>query len=136
MGMSDTPSVLILVIEIDPYIQALETTLLHSLGYRAAFAPDGVAALAMARESLPRLLITDILVPKLDGLQVCRRLRSDPDTSRIKILIFSELLAERRALEAGADAFLRKPLDRTVFFATVLRLLEADEPRAEESAGG
>jgi CheY-like chemotaxis protein len=134
--MADSHDVLILVIEPDPYIQTLETALLSSFGYRAAFAPDGLTALAMARQMLPRLLIADILVPRLDGLQVCRRLRADPDTRHIRILVFSELLAERRALEAGADAFLRKPLDRNVFFATVRRLLEIPETQAEESARG
>jgi sigma-B regulation protein RsbU (phosphoserine phosphatase) len=134
--VSDGRRVLILVVERDPYIQALEARLLESWGYEAAFAPDGVVALEMARKLLPRLLIAEILVPKLDGLRVCREIKRDPLTWHIKVLIFSELLAERRAHEAGADLFLRKPLDKKEFLAAVEALLGfAEQPGAEGRDG-
>jgi CheY-like chemotaxis protein len=126
--VSDARRVLILVVERDPYIQALEASLLDSWGYQPLFAPDGVTAVEMAHQLKPRLLIAEILVPRLDGLRVCRELKRDPDTRQIKVLIFSELLAERRALEAGADAFLRKPLGKRVFLTTVKALLQVPEP--------
>jgi CheY-like chemotaxis protein len=128
--------VLILVVERDPYIKALEARLFEAWGYQPAFAPDGVSALEMARQLLPRLLIAEILVPKLDGLRVCREVKADPKTRQIKVLIFSELLAERRAYEAGADAFLRKPLDNLVFLATVEALLEVPKPASVEGSFG
>jgi sigma-B regulation protein RsbU (phosphoserine phosphatase) len=128
--VSDDRRVLILVVEQDPFVKALETALLQSWGYTAVFAPDGMTAIELARQLHPRLLIAEILVPRLDGLQVCRQLKLDPLTRQVKILIFSALLAERRALEAGADAFLRKPLDKQVFLATVEQLLEVTEPAA------
>ena len=128
--------VLILVVERDPYIQALEAKLLEDWGYEVGFAPDGVTACEMARAFRPRLLIAEILVPKLDGLRVCRELKRDPTTAHIKVLIFSELLAERRAFEAGADAFLRKPLDRQVFLATVEALLGVPTPVGVEERDG
>ncbi len=134
--MSDGHCVLILVVERDPYIQALEAKLLEAWGYQAAFAPDGVAAVEMAHELLPRLLIAEILVPKLDGLRVCRQIKTDPSTKHIKVLIFSELLAERRAYEAGADVFLRKPLDKQVFLKTVEALLAVDAPTSTEQSCG
>jgi CheY-like chemotaxis protein len=134
--VSDGRRVLILVVERDPYIQALEARLLESWGYQAAFAPDGMTALEMARQFLPRLLIAEILVPKLDGLRVCRQLKKEPETRHIKVLIFSELLAERRAYEAGADAFLRKPLDKQIFLRTVEALLEVSEPASVEGSRG
>jgi two-component system response regulator MprA len=58
----------------------------------------------------PAIIITEILVPKLDGLALCRRLRATAETKDIPVLVFSLLAAESRALEAGADTFLRKPL--------------------------
>jgi CheY-like chemotaxis protein len=128
--------VLILVVERDPYIQALESRLLESWGYHPVFAPDGTSAIELARSLLPKLLISEILVPKLDGLQVCRQLKADAATQQIRILIFSELLAERRAREAGADAFLRKPLDQLVFLRTVQDLLGIREPHSEETIRG
>jgi CheY-like chemotaxis protein len=117
-------SVLILVVEADPYTRALQQTLLGGK-YRVEFVTDGQVALDAARRLRPRLLIADILVPKVDGLRVCRLLKDDPQTRDIVVLIFSELLAERRAREAGADAFLHKPIAEQRFLDEVQRLLDA-----------
>jgi len=116
--------VLVLVVESDPYTQALEKALLGTQ-YSPHFVGDGEQALEAARRLHPRLLIADILVPKIDGLRVCKLLKDDPVTRTIPILIFTELLAEQRAREAGADAFLRKPLDERRFLGEVQRLLDA-----------
>lgn len=125
-------AVLILVAEPDPYIRALQGALLGSR-YAAHFVKDGQEALEAARQLHPRLLIADILVPKIDGLRVCRLLKDDPSTREITVLIFTELLAERRAREMGADAFLRKPLDEGHFLQEVERLLRMPAgPRAPE----
>ncbi len=114
--------VLVLVVEPDPYLQSLEKALLGTR-YSARFVADGEQALDAARRLRPRLVIADILVPKIDGLRVCRLLKEDPETRDISVMIFTELLAERRAREAGADAFLRKPLDERQFVGEVQRLL-------------
>lgn len=118
----DPGSVLVLVVESDPYIRALQQSLLGER-YLLHFVADGEVAIEAARRLLPRLLIADILVPKIDGLRVCKLLKADPATHRIRVLIFSELLAERRAREAGADAFLHKPIDEQRFLDEVQRLL-------------
>ena len=122
--------VLILVIEPDPYIRALELALL-STSYSVRFVADGSAAIEAARGLRPCLLIADILVPKVDGLRVCRVLKEDPATRGIPVLIFTELLAERRAKEAGADAFLRKPVDEARFLREVQRLLDTSAEQGE-----
>lgn len=123
---TDKGSVLVLVVESDPYIRALQQ---HLLGerYSVHFVADGEVALEAARQLRPRLLIADILVPKIDGLRVCRLLKAEPATRDIRVLIFSELLAERRARESGADAFLHKPIDERRFLGEVQHLL-GEEP--------
>jgi len=68
-------------------------------------------------------VITEILVPKMDGLALCRSLRDDPSTRDVPVIVFSILAAERRAADAGASAFLRKPLIESVFLATVVRVI-------------
>lgn len=124
-----------LVVESDPYTQALQKALLGT-EYSVHFVVDGEQALEAVHRLHPRLLIADILVPKIDGLRVCRLIKQDPATQAIPILIFTELLAERRAREAGADAFLRKPLDETLFVREVQRLLHASlVERAEVKHG-
>jgi two-component system cell cycle response regulator len=63
------------------------------------------------------------MVPELDGLSLCRALKSDPATAHILVLIFSHLHAEDRATEAGADAFLIKPMNEDLLIETVQRLI-------------
>jgi len=115
---------LILVVERDPHIRELEAHFLNEAGFAVEFATDGVAALEQARRLLPDIVITEILVPRLDGLSLCRQLKADPKTKDITILIFSILAATTRATEAGADAFLLKPLAEHRLVGTVTALLE------------
>jgi CheY-like chemotaxis protein len=95
------------------------------------FAGDGVEALELVRGRRPDIVITEILVPKLDGLSVCRAIKSDPDLRATAVLIFSILSAADRAREAGADAFLLKPLAERRLVATVQELLSMRLEAAE-----
>lgn len=114
---------LILVVERNPVVQRLEKFFLEQAGYSVEFANDGRTALVRARELLPSILVTEIMVPKLDGLSLCRSLKSDPETQKIVVLMFSNLHAEDRAREAGADAFLYKPLNEQLLIETVQGLI-------------
>jgi CheY-like chemotaxis protein len=126
---------LILVVERDPHVRELESYFLEEAGYTVEFAADGLVALARARELQPDILITEILVPRLDGLALCRKLKDDPGTRHIAVLVFSILMAAARAREAGADAFLRKPLVETRLVVTVRELVERrrSTPTAESA---
>jgi CheY-like chemotaxis protein len=115
---------IILVVERDPNIRELESHFLNQAGYSVEFEQDGHAALAQARKLVPDIIITEILVPKLDGLALCRQLKADPLTRGIAVLVFSILAAAGRAREAGADAFLLKPLAEHRLVETVQQLLE------------
>jgi CheY-like chemotaxis protein len=123
---------LILVVERDPNVRDLEAYFLEEAGYSVDFADDGVAALDHARAQRPAIVITEVLVPRLDGLALCRKLKADPATRDIAVLIFSFLMAESRAREAGADAFLRKPLAERRLVETVRELLKLGGRRAIE----
>lgn len=114
---------LILSVERNPVVQRLERYFLEQAGFSVEFSGDGIAALARARELQPRILVTEILVPKLDGLSLCRAIKSSPETSDILVMIFSHLQAQDRATEAGADAFLAKPLAEELLVETVEKLL-------------
>ncbi|WP_431049077.1 response regulator [Roseateles sp. L2-2] len=115
---------LVLVVERDPHIRELEAHFLQQAGFEVAFAVDGREALAQARERLPDIVITEVLVPKLDGLALCRQLKSDELTKGITVLVFSILAANSRAAEAGADAFLMKPLAEQRLLSTVKSLIQ------------
>lgn len=126
--MTDTRSAaeggaLILVVERDPHVRELEAFFLMEAGFAVEFADDGAMALERARKLRPHLVITEILVPRLDGLSLCRQLKADPETTGTLVLIFSILSASARAREAGADGFLRKPLAEQRLVETVRQLI-------------
>jgi two-component system response regulator MprA len=115
----------ILCVERDPHVRELEAYFLSEAGFEVTFAADGIEALELARTLRPSIVITEILVPKLDGLALCRRLKTDVATRGTAVLIFSLLAAEGRAHDAGADAFLGKPLAARRLTDTVRSLLAA-----------
>lgn len=116
-------SAIILVVERDPHIRELESYFLNEAGFAVNFATDGLDALVRARELQPDIIITEVLVPKLDGLALCRTIKNDPDLQHIVILVFSILAVQSRAREAGADAFLMKPLAEKRLVDTVREIL-------------
>ncbi len=128
-GLGEKGKAIILVVERDPHVRELESHFLDQAGYTVAFEQDGNIALAQARKIVPDIIITEILVPKLDGLALCRQLKADARTRDIAVLVFSILAAAGRAREAGADAFLLKPLAEHTLVGTVRKLLEARTAR-------
>lgn len=114
---------LILVVERNPVVQRLERYFLEQAGYTVEFASDGRSALERARELRPSIVVTEIMVPVLDGLSLCRILKSEPDTAHALVLIFSHLHADDRAREVGADAFLLKPFSEELLIETVEKLI-------------
>jgi two-component system response regulator MprA len=123
---------IILVVDRDPHVKDLEAHFLDQAGFSVVFAENGESALENARRIAPDIVITEILVPGLDGLTLCRQLKADAQTHDIAVLVFSILAAAGRAREAGADAFLRKPLADRVLIDTVERLLGAQRKARNE----
>lgn len=122
----------ILIVEVNQNLRDLQSHFLNQAGFTVEFADDGQAALERAQAASPALIVTEILVPKLDGLALCRRLRDNPRTSGIPVIVFSILAAAARAGEAGANAFLRKPLVESIFVATVQELIAAQPASKKE----
>ncbi len=109
----------VLIAERDVNVRELQSYFLQKEGCAVEFADDGQSALERARLLRPALVVTEILIPRLDGLALCRSLRQDPDTRDIPVIVFSILAAAARADEAGATAFLRKPLVESTFVNAV-----------------
>ena len=104
---------------------------LHFIGsvYLVEFFDDGYAALDRVRRSPPAALVAEVMIPRLDGLALCRLLKGDSATAQVPVLLFSVLAANDRARQAGADAFLGKPLEKESFVASLLRLMEPGNRR-------
>jgi two-component system response regulator MprA len=122
----------ILIAERDQNVRELQSYFLGQAGFTVEFADDGQLALELAQSVQPALVVTEILIPKIDGLALCRRLREDPLTRHIPIMIFSILAAATRGSEAGANAFLRKPLVESIFVTAVQDLIAAHPAQARE----
>lgn len=102
--------------------------------YDVLQATDGAGALAAARRDRPDLILMDMALPDMDGIELCRRLKAHPETDGIPVIMVTGLRsaeAKMRALEAGADEFLAKPLDEMILLARVRNLLRARETSEE-----
>ena len=118
---------LLLVVDDDPVNVELLCDLLEALDYRALPALGGEAALAAARERRPDLVLLDIMMPGLNGYEVCRRLKEDPATAAIPVVFVTALSDTEdkvKAIEAGGDDFLTKPFNRPVLVARIRSLLK------------
>ncbi|MBW3554872.1 MAG: response regulator [Gemmatimonadetes bacterium] len=132
MEKADIEAPLVLIAERDQSVRRLQALFLERAGFVVEFSDDGEQALERALAIRPAVLVTEILIPKLDGLALCRAVRENPLTRDTPIMVFSILGAAQRAAEAGATAFLRKPLVDSIFVAAVQDLIAAQPPRLRE----
>jgi len=103
----------VLIVDDDPSIRKLVATTLEDVaGFELVEAQDGDEALELAREEAPAIVLLDIDMPGIDGLEACRRLRAEPETAEATVVMLTAAAgeeAERAAEEAGADLFITKP---------------------------
>ncbi|MGC8874866.1 MAG: response regulator [Chloroflexia bacterium] len=116
----------ILVADDDPRILQLLRAFLESLGYRALLTQTGNDAVQVAQENVPDLVILDVMMPQMDGFEVCRQLRNDTRTSHVPILMLTSritLEAKLTGFESGADDYMTKPFELAELRARVRALL-------------
>jgi len=119
---------LILVVDDNPMNLDILQTRLSVHGYDILTAADGEEALAVAREKLPDLILLDIMMPKLDGIEVCKRLKADPSLPIMPIIMVTAKADSKdivAGLDAGGDEYLTKPLDQAALVARVKSMLRA-----------
>ena len=118
----------VLVVNDEPEQLELVATLLNRAGYAVLTAIDGFDALAVARRDHPDLIISDVLMPRINGMDFCRQIRADARLKTIPILLVSALQKDTESvvagLRAGADDYLEIPVDPAHLVAKVSRLLE------------
>lgn len=116
----------ILVVEDETAIAENIVALLSAMGYKASSCADGPTALEQARRTPPALVLLDVMLPRLSGFDVCKILRSDPKTAKVKILMVTGLDRGgdvEKAFAAGADDYLIKPFDSDRLIKKVEKVL-------------
>ena len=117
---------LILIVEDNPESLDILQARLTANNYEVITAPDGEAGLAMAREKQPDLILLDIMMPKMDGIEVCRRLKEDPSLPFMPIIMVTARADSKdvvAGLGAGGDEYLTKPVDHAALVARVKSML-------------
>jgi DNA-binding response OmpR family regulator len=114
---------LILVVDDEPKVARLARDYLEKNGFRVLTAGDGQSALAAARREKPDLVILDLMLPQIDGREVCRILRRESDIPIIMLTALSEEIDQVTGLEIGADDYITKPFSPRALVARVRALL-------------
>jgi len=132
---------ILVVDDIEANVRLLEAKLTAEY-YEVSSAMDGPTALAMASRDLPDIILLDVMMPGMDGFTVCRKLKEDPTTRHIPVVLITALdgrVDRIQGLESGASDFLTKPIDDVMLFARVRSLtrfkLVIDELRQREASG-
>ena len=114
--------------------------LLEEQGYRVTIAANGKQALALARNRKPTLIISDIIMPEMDGYTLCRTIKSDPATRDIPVILLTSLASPVdviKGLDSNADNFIRKPYDEKYLLSLVRYILTNRElPKIDNNKMG
>jgi len=126
------------ILVVDDNIDNLELTqiLLESEGFEVRLAEDAEMALQTLQTYRPRLILMDIQLPGMDGLELTRRLRQDPELQDVIVVALSAYAMkgdEENARAAGCDGYIPKPIDTRTFGGAVRGYLEVADPRGQES---
>ena len=138
--MTDTQAKILVVDDEEKNVKLMEAILLPR-GYEIVKAYNGEEALQQVAKQMPDLILLDVMMPIMNGFEVCKKLKDDPETRLIPIVIMTALgeLEDRvRGIEAGADDFLTKPVNRDELLAriqTSLRLKEAVQKKVDKLKG-
>ncbi|HEY7487830.1 MAG TPA: response regulator transcription factor [Streptosporangiaceae bacterium] len=121
---ASSPRARVLVVDDEPAVRESLTNSLEFEGYEVVTASDGLEALDKAEAEKPDLVVLDVLMPRLDGLTACRRLRARGDTTPVLMLTARDMVGDRvTGLDAGADDYLVKPFELDELLARIRALL-------------
>src|SRR5262245_10465673 len=132
-GMTDESNARVLVVEDDEAIADVLRRSLRAEGHEVKSAGDGAEALTAAEQFTPDLVVLDLGLPRLDGMEVCRRIRADSDVPILMLTARTETEDRVKGLDTGADDYLPKPFERTELLARTRALLRRRPPRGSAS---
>lgn len=127
----------ILVVDDEPDIVRVIVKIMQSRGHDVDTAADGPEALEQIKVARPDVVILDLNLPKMDGFEVCKRIKNDPETKHIPVVMMTAAYVSvqdaERGTNLGADEYVTKPFLREVLIHNVERLLNPEEQQASEA---
>ncbi len=123
------PHDLILLVDDEPHIIELASLYLKQDGFRVISAGDGLAALERVARDNPALMVLDLMLPRLDGWEVCKRVRAESDLPILMLTARDDDIDKIVGLELGADDYLTKPFNPRELVARIKAILRRAEPR-------
>ena len=117
----------ILIVDDEPMTRNLLRLMLERAGFEISEAEDGLKALLMMAEQSPDVLLLDVMMPNMDGLTVCEKLRARPETAVLPIILLSARTsseAVKAGMDAGATKYLSKPINRKELINTIHEVLQ------------
>lgn len=128
----------VLVADDDPLMIRSLQVMLRGAGFRVVAVADGAAAFEVARKEPPRVALLDVMMPRLDGLELCRAIKSDPVLRQVKVFLLTARAMPRerqQGLAAGADDYITKPFAKADLLARLRAAFGADAPAPRPAAG-
>lgn len=116
----------ILIVDDEPDLVEVLSIIFRAYGYETELAHDGLTALQMIAERRPDLVLMDVMMPRMNGLEACRKLKEDPETRDLPVVLLTAKAHDAdksSGLGAGADAYLAKPFDNAQLLSIVERFL-------------
>ena len=126
--MTDKQALTFFVVDDDPAMVSLVTVVLEAAGHTARSTVAGANAIADITAARPDVVLTDLMMPELDGLELCREVLARDSSGRLRVVFFSGRTGDiwrQKALEAGAVGYITKPLDAGTFAAQVEGIVRA-----------
>ncbi|MBX7154153.1 MAG: response regulator [Candidatus Kapaibacterium sp.] len=129
----------VLVVDDNRITTKLLRRYLEAHGFEASEAYDGIECLEKVAQRQPDTIVLDVMMPRMDGYETVRRLRENPDTAKVPVVIvtaLNDVANQLKAIESGADDFLSKPIEEKLLIAKVklLTTLNLQRTRAEQLA--
>ena len=119
----------ILIVDDYPGARYLRSRILSDAGYEVLEAGNGAEALTLARSAIPALILLDVNLPDISGVEVCQQLKQDPATAHIPVIQITGAWlsdeARRQGLSSGASAYLVEPIDDVTLLRSVVNLIES-----------
>ncbi|MBL6941124.1 MAG: response regulator, partial [Rhodospirillales bacterium] len=125
--MPDTTKLNFFVVDDDPEMAEFMATLLQAGGHGVTFSTDSTIAVEQIADAKPDCVLFDLMMPGLDGMELCARLRQHPELAKIKLIVVSSKsyhYDRKRAFECGIDGYITKPIRENTFVTSVNRIIE------------